>query len=110
MNNLTEENILDYLMTSEFDEGLTPDEFRFLLLKFRNNYRVLFSKNENLKDQIELKSKDIEELKQSNQRKIDSIQIEKVQIQNEYESLKSRKLSLKERWTGKIIIQDNEPK
>jgi hypothetical protein len=35
---------------------------------------------------------------------------EKTSIENQCNSLKNRPLSWKERWTGKIIIEENETK
>jgi predicted RNA-binding protein with PUA domain len=110
VNNLTEEDILHYLMTSDFSEGLTPDEFKFLLAKFRNFYRVSNGKTEMLKNELDVKIKEISEMKSSNQNAISVILSEKANVENEYRVLQNRKLSWKERWSGKIIIEKNETK
>ena len=110
VNNLTEEDILHYLMTSDFTEGLTPDEFKFLLTKFRNFYRVSNGKNELLKNEMEMKIKEINDMKLSNQNAISLILSEKSIVENDYHLLQNRKLSWKERWSGKIIIEKNETK
>ena len=110
VNNLTEEDILHYLMTSDFSEGLTPDEFKFLLTKFRNFYRVSNGKNELLKSEIEGKIREINEMKSSRQNDISLILSEKAIVENDYHFLQNRKLSWKERWSGKIIIEKNETK
>jgi len=105
MENLTEQEILDYLMTSDFNEGLTPDEFRFLLSKFRNFYRISKGKSDIIKSDLESKKKEIDDLKFDNKRSIDRVLSEKAQIQNEFDMLKNRNLSFRERWTGKIILE-----
>ena len=110
VNNLTEEDILHYLMTSDFSEGLTPDEFKFLLVKFRNFYRISNGKNEQLKNELEGKKREISEIKDANQINVSNILTEKANVENEYHFLQNRKLSWKERWSGKIIIEKNETK
>ena len=43
----SDQEILELLMTSEFNEGLTQEEAKFLLLKSRYFYRLLFARFEN---------------------------------------------------------------
>lgn len=100
---LTEKDILDYLMTSDFNEGLNQDESRFLLLKYKNFYRAIYAKNEQLKNQLdELTTK------------LNSTDNELNIIKTEYKSVKSdlelklnkesnRKLTIMERILGKKI-------
>ena len=40
MVNQSDEDILDFLMTSDFNDDLSPEQFRFLLIKFRQFYRI----------------------------------------------------------------------
>ena len=109
VTNLTEQDILDYLMTSDFTEGLTPDEFKFLLVKFRNFYRISNGKNEYLKGELDNKVKEIADIKTGYGVTINNILSEKTIFENEINSIKNRDLSWKERLTGKIINKD-EPK
>lgn len=44
---------LNYLMTSDFNEGLTPEKFVELLLRFRYEYRSLSGKNSSYEKEIE---------------------------------------------------------
>jgi len=106
MNNLSTEEILNYLMTSDFNEGLNPDEYRFLLLQFRNYYRVMSGRNELLKSDIISKSEKIKEIEDLKRKEIDNTLSQKADLENQISQLKNRKLSWKERWTGKIITQD----
>ena len=110
INNLTEQDIMDYLMTSEFEEGLTPEEFKLLLFKFRNFYRVLNGRNELLKIDLDAKIKEIEEVKSVHSTQLMTLMREKVSIEEQCNLLKNRPISLKERWTGKIITEENEIK
>jgi hypothetical protein len=106
MYNLSTEEILNYLMTSDFNEGLTPDEYRFLLFQFRNHYRMISGRNENLKSDIVFKSEKIKEVEDLKRKEINNILSQKSDLENQISQLKNRKLSWKERWTGKIITQD----
>ena len=103
MNNLSSEEIMNYLMTSDFHEGLTPDEYRFLLFQFRNFYRIISGKNELLKTDIICKSDRIKEISDSKQTEINNILSQKAELQNEIDQLKNKKLSWKERFSGKLI-------
>ncbi len=107
MNHLTENEILDYLMTSEFNEGLTPDEFKFLLMQFRYFYRLMNGKNENMKLQIDTKNRDIMEIKKIHEQNLNSVLYEKANLENKLNMLKSRKLSWSERFSGKLNLNQD---
>lgn len=108
VQDLSETDIMNYLMTSEFNEGLNPDEFKFLLYKFRYNYRLLYAKNESIKVKLEKLEMDLEANKFSYQKNINDLNSKKEEVEIKYESLKNRKLSWKERIKGKIILKENE--
>jgi hypothetical protein len=96
---LTEKEILDYLMTSDFNEGLTKEESKFLLLKYRNFYRATYAKNEQLNFRVtELESR----LKSLNV-EISSVYESLSLCKSELEVEKARDLTWKERITGKKI-------
>ncbi len=104
INNLQEQEILDYIMTSEFTEGLTPDEFTFLLIRLRNYYRISTGKNDHLKNELDIKKREILELKDEHSNSINRIMKEKAEVEDKLSFLNNRKLSFKERITGKLII------
>ena len=106
MKRLTDEEILDYLMTSEFNEGLTPDEFKFLLSKFRNFFRIVSGKNDTLKVLIESSKKELQDLKYKTDNQLRTAEEQKNKAIEKYNNLKQKKLTLKERFLGKIIIQN----
>jgi len=103
INELTDDQILEYLMTSDFIENYKPEEFKFLLHKFRYFYRILHGnhtriKSENEFIELQLKS-DIDSLKKS----LNLEQQKSADLQNHIDlSKNSRKLTWKERWNGKI--------
>jgi hypothetical protein len=109
VNNLSEEEILDYLMTSDFNEGLTPEEFKLLLFKFRNFYRIFSGRNELLKSDIEKISRNFDEFKVHKENEVNNVLSQKARLENALNFAKqSRKLSWKERWTGKTIVNEAE--
>lgn len=101
MTFLNESEILDYLMTSEFNEGLTHEEFRFFLLKFRYHYRVLYSRLENQKYKIDEKVELLKELEENYEKLQKKLFIKEEELKNEIE----RKLTLKERLIGKKLVK-----
>ena len=40
ISELTDEEILDFLMTSDFEDSYSPEELKYLLLKWRYFYRL----------------------------------------------------------------------
>ena len=109
---LTESELLNYLMTSEFNEGLTPDQFKFLLFKFRNFYRISSGKYENSKVEIEGKKREVENIKTITSQEIDKYKSEKIEaeklLDDTLQDFYLRKLSFNERWNGKIKLKENE--
>jgi hypothetical protein len=97
-------DILDFLMTSEFEENYSPEEFRYLLNKWRYFYRLSNGKFNRLKDDNEfeinkLKNK-LELLKHEN----DILKIDNNRLEDDFVRLIGKKLTFKERLKGKIII------
>lgn len=108
ISELKDEEILDFLMTSEFDNDYKPEELKYLLLKWRYFYRILYSKKELIETD---KQGEINKLKEE----VKSLNIVIGEMMTEsdkkdilIQNLKNRKLSLKERISGKIIFNKNE--
>lgn len=104
--NLSEKEVLDYLMTSDFNEGLTPEEYRLLLFQFRNFFRIISGKNELLKTELSGKDREMDELRKDFEKRMNETLTEKAKVENKIMFNNNRKLTLKERWTGKLIIKD----
>ena len=93
------EELMEYLMTSEFSDGLTYDEQIYLLKSFRYYYRLQHSLLTNKDSEIGKLSNDIDRHK-------NSINILKTELdikQASHERFKLRKLSIMERIKGKIL-------
>ncbi len=106
---MTDDDILEYLMTSDFNEGLNSEEARFVLLKFRQFYRFQVSKNTQLLHSIDKLERDSAEdfalLKEAHDLAITELTMEQLKNKRELE----RDLTFMERLTGKIKRnKDNE--
>jgi len=114
ISELNDDEILDLLMTSEFENSLSPTEFKFLLKKWRFFYRMLHGRMDRVKDDMDYKINmlkgEIEGLKGQNY----EIMVDVAQKQDKIDVLKgvikNRKLTWRERWTGKIITNEDEDK
>lgn len=108
ISELKDEEILDFLMTSEFEEDYKPEELKYLLFKWRYFYRILYSNKELIKTEKDGQIRTLED-------EIKSLNIMVGDLLNQsykkdllIQNLKNRKLSFKERLSGKIIINKNE--
>jgi hypothetical protein len=108
ISELKDDEILDFLMTSDFENDYKMSELKYLLHKWKYFYRILYSNKDliktkkdgeinNLKDEVKSLNNTIGILVSESNKK-------DILIQN----LKNRKLSLKERISGKIIFNKNE--
>jgi len=103
INELTDEQILEYLMTSEFIEGYKPEEYKFLLHKFRYFYRLLHGNHTRIKSDNEFNISQLKSEIDSLKNQVYQEQVKSADLQNQIDlSVKSRKLTWKERWDGKI--------
>jgi hypothetical protein len=101
---LNETDILDFLMTSEFEDNYSPDELKYLLNKWRYFYRLSHGKYNRLKDDSETEIKNLKEKNISLQEENDLMTIDNNRLESDIVRLIGRKLSLKERIKGRIII------
>lgn len=110
ISELNDEEMLDLLMTSEFENDFSPVEFKFLLKKWRYFYRMQSGRMERIKDDLTYSvstlTSDLDSLKKQNY----SILVESAEKDDLIARLKNRKLTFKERWTGKIITKEDEDK
>lgn len=106
ISELNDEEILDFLMTSEFESDFSPEELKYLLVKFRYFYRLLFGKYESSKTEIERLSSLSNEKVSIKQEEISQLLSQIATLRNSIELYKSKKLTLKERISGKINFED----
>lgn len=111
ISELNDEDILNFLMTSEFAEGdYSPSEFKYLLTKWRYFHRYFQGRNEQTKISLESTIKRLEEEIEEAKKGEYNAQVKVADRDNLIDSLKSRKLTWKERWSGKIILEDENRK
>lgn len=103
ISNLDNDEILDFLMTSDFEGDYKPEELKYLLVKWRYFYRLLNGKYELVKTDSEGDIKKLKEEILLKDQKFNKVLVENADLKNKIDILKSKKLSLKERFTGKII-------
>lgn len=102
---------LNYLMTSDFNEGLTPEQLTELLIKFRYEYRFLSGKNSSYEKELDKLSlindnlnKLIKEIETKSNIKIAILEDELFLVKNKL----NKKLTWKERFFGKINRKDEK--
>ena len=102
ISELRDEEILEFLMTSEFEGDYSPDELKYLLIKWRYFYRLANGRIERVTTDSEgLVRKLNSDIDILNNR-INNMLTESDNKDNLINSLKSRKLTWKERLSGKI--------
>lgn len=106
INELSEEEILDFLMNSEFIGDYSPTELKYLLSKWKYFYRLNLAKVEQIKyshdDSIIALNEKNDKLELLNK----EFQVENLKLNDRINLIKSKKLTFKERWFGKIINKD----
>lgn len=103
IHELKDDEILDFLMTSEFEQDYKPEELKYLLHKYRYFYRVLSGKYDLLKVDSEGQINKLNDMVKSKDIKINEELMKNASMSDTISSLKNRKLTLKERISGKII-------
>lgn len=111
ISELNDEDVLNFLMTSEFTEGdYSPSEFRYLLTKWRYFHRYFQGRNEQTKMSLEDTIKRLQDELEVAKKGEYNAQVKVADKDNLINSLKSRKLTWSERWSGKIILTEDESK
>jgi hypothetical protein len=103
ISELTDDEILEFLMTSDFENEYKPEELKYLLHKWRYFYRVLYGKFDLVKTDKEFEFSSMSEKIEGLKQQITELNLELRQREEEVMISNNRKLSLKERISGKII-------
>lgn len=107
---MTDEDLLDFLMTSEFENDISPDEFRYLLNRWKYFYRVMHGRLERTKQELSHENESLKSYLEGVESEKLAIQVDSAKKDDMIHSLKNRKLTFKERWKGKIITNEDEDK
>jgi len=109
ISELNDEDVLNFLMTSEFTEGdYSPSEFRYLLTKWRYFHRFFQGRNEQNKMTLEDTIKRLEDELDGKKKSEFDLQVKLAKKDDLISSMKNRKLTWKERFNGKIILTEDE--
>lgn len=108
ISELRDEEILDFLMTSEFEGDYSPEELKYLLIKWKYFYRLINGRLERVLTDNEGNVKKLNSNIESLNNKINNLLADNANKDNLIDSMKGRKLTLKERLSGKIINKENE--
>ena len=110
ISELNDEEILDFLMNSDFEGDFKPEEFRYLLHKWKYFYRILNGRAELAKVNHDGEIRQLMSEKETLSKSLFDTQVNSAQKDDTINSMKSRKLTIKERWSGKIILNEDENK
>jgi hypothetical protein len=106
ISELSDEDVLNFLMTSEFEGDYSPEELKYLLVKWRYFFRLFQGRNEQTKMSLEDTILKVEEQLEIKKKSEFDLQVELAKKEDLFSSIKNRNLTFKERWTGKIITKD----
>ena len=110
ISELSDEDVLNFLMTSEFTDDYSPAELKYLLVKWRYFYRLSQGRNEQIKTKGEGDIQQLENEKNILNNTISQLSFRIIDKDKLINSLKDRKLTIRERWSGKIILTEDEDK
>ena len=103
MKELNDESLFEYLMTADFIENYRPDEWKFLLFKFRSFYKILRGNKERIENEKDYQIKILQNQLDGLKINLEREQIKSTDLQNKIDfSEKKRKLTWKERFKGEI--------
>ena len=110
ISELSDEDVLNFLMTSEFTDDYSPTELKYLLVKWRYFYRLSQGRNEQIKVKGEGDIQQLENEKVVLNNTISQLSLRVLEKDNLINSIRNRDLTWKERWSGKIILTEDENK
>ena len=108
ISELNDDEILNFLMTSDLEDDYSPSELKYLIFKWRYFYRVLHSKIDRNSEKYEDLIKNLEDKVKQLQIEKSNALVEKAQKEDIINNMKNRNLTWKERWSGKIILNKDE--
>ena len=106
ISELKDDEIMEFLMTSDFEGDYKPEDLKYLLVKWRYFYRILFGRYDLIKTDSQQENKILSENNDALKKEIQKLKAEIADKDNLINSLKNRKLTFKERFSGKIINKD----
>ncbi len=98
---LEDKDILEFLMTSDLHENYRPEDYKYLIFKFRQFYKTLYGNFQLYKSQKELECKNLNEDVIKLGKEVNNTLVENANLKNELDQKKLPvKLTIKERFSG----------
>jgi LytS/YehU family sensor histidine kinase len=104
---LNDNDLLDMLMTSDFSENMKPDDYKYLLNRWRYFYRILYSNHTTKKSDLEGEIRKLKNDINIEKNKYNDLSFKYNKLKDMINETKIRKLTLKERIRGKVNIKDD---
>jgi hypothetical protein len=95
---MTNEELFNYLMTSDLNENWSPDDLKSMIIVFRTKIREFDGSKTSLSFEVSR----LQNLLDFKDRLVVKKEIERKEFVNKFKKLSERKLTLKERFSGKI--------
>lgn len=108
ISELKDDEILEFLMTSDFEGDYSPTELKYLLTKWRYFYRILNGRSDRDVQKLEGDVQSLENQIKAKDLQIGNLKSETINKDDIITTMKNRNLTFKERWSGKIILNKNE--
>jgi hypothetical protein len=108
ISELKDDEILEFLMTSDFEGDYSPTELKYLLTKWRYFYRILNGRSDRDVQKLEGDVQSLENQIKTKDLQIGNLKSEIINKDDIITTMKNRNLTFKERWSGKIILNKNE--
>lgn len=105
IDKMSNEDLLDMLMTSDFSEDYKPEELKEMLFKFRNFYRILHGKSQIKNDGKDSKIRKLEEKIEDIERELLDTKVKYAKNKDYLHEIQNKKLSLSERLKGKLKLK-----
>lgn len=103
ISELKDDEILEILMTSDFVENLRPEDYKYLLFKFRSFYKLLHGNYQRYKNEKEYIINNLKTDVENVSKEKLSLEIYNTDLENDLlEFKKPRKLTFSERIKGEI--------
>ena len=96
---MSDDELYDYLMTSDLHEDWSPDDLKAMILFFRKKVRKIHSS----KTSLEYKIEQLQNKLEFKDRQVLKKELERKDAERKVETLQNKKLSFKERIFGKIM-------
>jgi hypothetical protein len=102
---LNDDDMLDFLMTSDFVDDYSPSILKDFLVKWKYFYRLQNGRKEKITIYSEGEIERLSNLSNGKDIIITELFAKNVDKDNLINEIKNRKLTFKERWFGKIILK-----